>query len=119
MTMSRSRLVALEVWIEHRKQKAVLVRSHQYANDIPWWLMASYLYYHHDVSILSDTLYDGRAKRLQDQWEVLDHPHKHLTELDNLQCGSLSASPLKSYPTIVRDTAKMLATELGHEVRGK
>jgi hypothetical protein len=45
---------------------------------IPWVLMAAFLYYHRDETIISDGLYDHLAGLVKARWEHLEHPHKHL-----------------------------------------
>lgn len=71
-------------------------------NMITWWLMASYLYYHKDTSILSDGRYDALCNQLHSDWEKVDHRHKYainrdlLTALDLIEVSvvSVASNPL-------------------------
>lgn len=84
---------------------------------IPWWLMASYLYYVHDVSMLSDGLYDQMSQDILRDWEELEHKHKHLIPLENLESGSLYTWTADDYPVTTRGAAIHLARyDLGLEL---
>jgi hypothetical protein len=37
---------------------------------------------------MSDEDYDALCKRLHNNWDTLEHMHKHLTSKDLLECGS-------------------------------
>ena len=69
---------------------------------VPWWLMASYAYYHHDMSIISDGLYDQLARDIQTNWASLDHPRKRLITEEHLQAGSLYDLAALDYPSRTR-----------------
>lgn len=45
---------------------------------IPWFLMSCYAYYHRNVSILSDALFDQICTQLEVNWEDIQHRHKSL-----------------------------------------
>jgi DNA ligase-like, N-terminal NAD+-binding domain len=84
---------------------------------IPWWLMASYLYYQHDTPLLPDGLYDEMAKAMLEAWDDLHHPHKHLIGRAALEAGSLHNLAADAYPSIVKHAAANLARhELGVEI---
>lgn len=70
--------------------------------------MASYLYYIHDMSLLSDGLYDQMARDLQDDWDVVRHPHKHLITEGDLSAGSMYRLKASDYPGTVRYAARHL-----------
>lgn len=53
-----------------------------------YYLMASFLYYVHDVSVIPDTTFDHICKRLLDEFDSLVHPHKHLVTKDDLEAGT-------------------------------
>ena len=55
---------------------------------IPIYLMSSYLYYEHDKNVLDDTQFDYLCKKLYDNWDSVEHMHKHLIDKDNLKAGS-------------------------------
>jgi hypothetical protein len=54
---------------------------------VAWWLMASFLYYHRDVSLLSDDMFDKLGVRLAGNWNGISHPHKHLIKPDMTKSG--------------------------------
>jgi DNA ligase-like, N-terminal NAD+-binding domain len=76
---------------------------------IAWWLIASYLYYHHNVSILSDELYDQMAKDMLEYWGDLEHQHKFLITKDDLRAGTLYRLNADDYPTRVKAAASQVA----------
>jgi hypothetical protein len=76
---------------------------------VPWFCMASYLYYIHNKSLLSDALYDQIAKEMLDNWEDVEHPHKHLFTQEDLETGSLYRLRGGDYPLSVRGAACRLA----------
>ena len=55
---------------------------------VPIFLMSSYLYYEQDKSVLADTEFDYLCKRLRDNWDKVDHIHKHLITKADLDVGS-------------------------------
>lgn len=56
---------------------------------VPWYLMASYLYYIKDISLLTDLTYDLEVcKRLDAEWESIEHQHKTLVRREELCCGT-------------------------------
>ena len=61
--------------------------------------MASYAYYEQDDPILSDGMYDRLARRLLENFEEIEHMHKHLITEDDLRAGSLL---IDEYPSIVK-----------------
>jgi hypothetical protein len=65
--------------------------------------MSSYIYYvdnSHLESPLDDIEYDTLCKRLFDEWDNVDHPHKKLIDFNSLSAGT--GFYLKDYPTIVK-----------------
>lgn len=65
---------------------------------IPYYLMASYLYYHRDVSMLSDDRYDRLCKELDAEWDSLTHDHKQYIDRSLLAAGTGYALPVDLYP---------------------
>ena len=78
--------------------------------------MASYLYYHKHVSLLSDALYDDMARRMLARWDELDHVHKHLITKADLEAGTLYALPLTSYTSMIMHSAELLAANAAARV---
>lgn len=79
---------------------------------IPWFLMASYLYYQKEISIISDELFDELCSHMVEKWDTLDHPNKVYITLDDLRAGSGFAIAEATYPHRVRSSALSLAATL-------
>lgn len=45
---------------------------------IPWFLMACVAYDRYDDPILSDAYFDELSDRMAEQWDTIEHFHKHL-----------------------------------------
>jgi hypothetical protein len=69
---------------------------------IPWFLMASYLYYHENESMFSDEYYDALSKELLLKWDQVEHIHKYLIEVDDLMAGSMYRLKKLDYPSMCR-----------------
>lgn len=80
---------------------------------VPWFLMASYLYYHTNQSLLSDEYYDKLSKELLSRWDQVEHRHKYLITKDDLIAGSLFTLKEENYPEMCKGAALVLAAELG------
>ena len=55
---------------------------------VPIYLMSSYLYYELDKSVLTDSQFDYLCKKILDNWDNINHMHKHLIDKNNLKAGS-------------------------------
>lgn len=80
---------------------------------VPWYLMASYLYYQKDVSIISDAIFDGMCKRLLLTRPRVTHPHKHLIDIQALKAGTGYHIKEADYPGMCKGAALRLAKEAG------
>jgi len=80
---------------------------------IPWFLMASYLYYHKNYSLFSDEYYDELSKELLLRWDQVEHRHKHLILKEHLIAGSLYTLKEEDYPEMCKAGALFIARELG------
>ena len=83
---------------------------------VPCYLMASYLYYHRNVSLMSDADYDKLCEALFILWnepEVRTHQHRHLVKRDALAAGTGYYIPENRYPLRVRGAAFNLAAKCG------
>lgn len=78
---------------------------------VPWYLMTSFLYYQKDESLISDGLYDSLCKLMLDNWDSIEHPHKHLINRDALVAGSGFDIPEDAYPEITKGAAMRLLRE--------
>jgi NAD-dependent DNA ligase len=66
--------------------------------------MASYLYYNINIeSPMSDEEYDILCKRLHNEWDEIEHPHKSLIDRDALKSGT--GFYINKYPTMVMGAA--------------
>ena len=80
---------------------------------VPWYLMASYLYYIHDVSLLEDSEYDAICQRLNKSWGLVSHRHKRLISRDGLAAGTGYYLREHDYPLICQSAAWQAAREMG------
>ena len=71
---------------------------------VPLYLMMSYAYYVEDKPIATDGTFDEITKTMLKNWNKIEHHHKHLIDYDSLKAGTY----LGTYPTIVKDTVKMV-----------
>ena len=55
---------------------------------VPWYLMSSYLYYKEDKQVLTDEQFDMLCKRLLENWDSVEHMHKHLISKHDLTAGT-------------------------------
>lgn len=83
---------------------------------VPWFLMASYLYYHENESMFSDGYYDTLSKELLLKWDQVEHSHKHLIEVDDLMAGSLYKLKEKDYPSMCKGAAHHLMAVMKGEI---
>lgn len=72
---------------------------------IPWYLMASYMYYTHAESIISDELYDEMCQRLLYLFPTLTHQHKRLVDVEALKAGTGYHMKASDYPPRIRCAA--------------
>jgi NAD-dependent DNA ligase len=81
---------------------------------VPYYMMTSYLYYVADPTIespMTDLEYDALCKRLLENWNVIEHPHKYLINYDSLTAGTGFYLKLKDYPRMVVGAALQWAEE--------
>jgi NAD-dependent DNA ligase len=71
---------------------------------VPWFLMAAYAYYIEDDPILSDAQFDRLVKRMIEHWDKIEHRHKELITLENLEAGTF----LGAYPEMVKGAVKQI-----------
>lgn len=64
---------------------------------VPWYLMASYGYYHRDESLLKDTTFDDLCLSLDVFWDLIGHHHKHIIDREALSAGTCLL-PLAAFP---------------------
>ena len=77
------------------------------------YLMASYLYYHRDISLMKDCEFDKICARLLGKYDVFKHPHKKLVTRAMLEAGTGYSIPERKYPLMVIGAAMHLAKVKG------
>lgn len=65
--------------------------------------MSCYLYYVEEVHVLGDCQFDTLCKELLRGWDLITHPHKHLTTREDLEAGTGYAI---KYPLMVVGAAR-------------
>ena len=70
--------------------------------SVPWYLMASYAYYGLDEPFLPDADFDALASFMLEDWENIQHRHKHMITEDDLRAGSLLR---RDFPEMVKGAA--------------
>lgn len=75
---------------------------------ISWVLMASYSYYCLDTPLLSDEVFDKMMSWIGDNYDNLEHRHKHLISKEDCIAGSLYSIGVMGYPNIVKNSAEGL-----------
>jgi len=85
---------------------------------VAWYLMTSYLYYHHDTSVLSDPAFDNLCKYLDEDWDAIEHIHKHLINREDLRAGTGFALQMDDLPLrVVAGAAALLDLALDADDR--
>lgn len=67
-------------------------------NPISKYLMCAYAYYVEDRPLISDSDFDKLAKDILDNYDNIEHVHKHLVTKEDLKAGTY----LGEYPGIVQ-----------------
>ena len=80
---------------------------------VPWYLILSYAYYHRDVSLVSDGLYDRICKDLLTAINSSDIEHRHLRLCDTeaLAAGTAYHLYAKDYPSMAVSCADQFVRE--------
>ena len=73
--------------------------------SIPWFLMASYLYYIKHESLLHVHQFDILCRYMLDNWTEIEHMHKHLIDVEDLKAGTGFSLKEEDYPQIVKNCA--------------
>jgi NAD-dependent DNA ligase len=73
---------------------------------VPYYLMSSYLYYHHDKHVLTDADYDKLCKRLLDNYDDIKHVHKRKINRKALAAGTGYQINLKTFTNMIRGAAE-------------
>lgn len=79
-------------------------------SPVAWWLIASYLYYVKNISIMKDETFDWLGKWIKDNWDRIEHPNKSLIQRD----ATFSGYYVRRYPLRVQGASMQLLEELGY-----
>lgn len=82
------------------------------ALTVPWYLLTSYAYYHRDVSLISDDLYDSLCEILDVLWDDIDHEHKKHVDRSALSAGTGYYIRWDELPLRTRSCAELLISEV-------
>ncbi len=82
--------------------------------SVPWFLMASWLYYHAEISLLSDYAFDHLCETMLNNWSDIKHHHKHIINKDDLAAGTGFSIPDHKYPQRIKSAALLLHQEKGN-----
>ena len=84
--------------IESRTYYCQQIIDNNHNQLVPWYLMASYMYYHEDESLITDALYDEVCQRLSYLLDKIDHWHKDLIDPGALAAGTGYHLAKEDYP---------------------
>lgn len=76
---------------------------------LAWWLVHCFLYYRACQPVLKDRDFDKLTQRLKEEWDFVNHPHKSLVSMEDLNAGSGYAI---QYPLSVEGAAWQLLRDL-------
>ena len=71
---------------------------------IPKYLIHSYLYYEQDTNLITDEEFNAICKELLDNFDEIEHPHKHLLDKESLKANTGFTI---QYLSIVKHCAKI------------
>lgn len=91
-------MVDLNAFFDFKKKEVKVKKKY----PVGKYLVATFLYYHCDFSVMEDEEFDKICKELFDNFDDINHPHKHLLDRDSLQAGSGYQLRLSDFPTIVK-----------------
>lgn len=75
---------------------------------VPWYLMASYAYYHLDAPILTDAVYDRLCRSLYEGWDGISHKHKARINRSDVLPGTCLLPPVNFPPIAVGAVMQLL-----------
>ena len=84
-------------------------------NPIAKYLMCAYAYYVDDAPLVQDHEFDKLAKHILENYDTIEHPHKHLVTKEDLEAGSY----LGEYPSIVKGAVRAYRMEMKEKVKNR
>lgn len=86
------------------------IKSIQSSNQcFSWWMIHCFLYYRYDNPVISDKDFDTLTSWVKMSWQSIDHLHKHLVTIDDLNANSGYAI---QYPLMVQSAAMQVLREI-------
>lgn len=82
------------------------------ASAFSWFLSSSYAYYLKYESLLKDETFDKLCSFLLENYDKLEHQHKHLVTKGMLKAGTAHNLKEEDYPLIVRISSSELIEKL-------
>lgn len=76
---------------------------------IPWHLMSSLLYYQHDLSLVTDGMFDDICRNLDTHWDDLEHMHKHVVDREAVRAGTGYYINMENCPLMTQAAASHMA----------
>jgi len=76
-------------------------------NPIAKYLMCAYAYYVEDKPLISDTEFDKLSKEILENYDTIEHRHKHLITKEDLEAGTF----LGEYPSIIEGAVRAYRKE--------
>jgi len=84
-------------------------------NPIAKYLMCAYAYYVEDKPLVADHEFDSLAKHILENYDTIEHRHKHLITKEDLEAGSY----LGEYPSIVKGAVRAYRIEMKEELKNR
>jgi len=84
-------------------------------NPIAKYLMCAYAYYIEDRPLVTDHEFDSLAKHILENYDTIEHRHKHLITKEDLKAGSY----LGEYPSIVKGAVRAYRMEMKEELKNR
>ena len=72
---------------------------------LSWYFIACYAYYIIGRPIMSDHKFDKIVGVVKENWDTIEHPHKHLVKYTHLEAGT---GYDLNFPAIVRHNAYLI-----------
>ena len=77
-------------------------------NPIAKYLMCAYSYYEEDDPLVTDFEFDDLGKWILENYDAIEHPHKHLVTKKDLEAGTY----LGEYPKIIKNAVASYRLEI-------
>lgn len=82
-------------------------------NLVQVYLMSCYLYEHKHLQVLDDDEFDAVCQWLDEEWDDIDHVHKHIIDREALSTSTASYLREDDFPNMVKGAAMAWYSEFG------